>query len=410
MRNEKRFHRGWLMPFACMIMIASTSLLSAGMSTNLNAIKNVFGLSGTATSTIMTVRSISAFLVMFVADRYFEKFGLRFGTALAMVIGSLAFLIFAFGNGNIGAYYAAGAVGGITYAYGLMLPASMLIKRWFNKHRALALSICSAGTGLCSIIGAPVIQLLLDRYGIKTAFLLQGAFLLFVSVLLLLVIVNTPGEKGLEPVGGEAYLPENGKKVPKRTEALPRTWFVLLFIAVTLIGLNSSPCSSHLTLNFTTDGFPAMTVAKALSVYGFVLIASKLVYGEILDRLGAVKTIWIFGGLMIAGKILCFLATYAGAMVPFLYFSVIIYGLGVPVETLGYPNWCVDLTSAEDYPKVLSKLQMAYQFGALLGSSLPGVSCDLTGTYGWFYFVCAVLMTVSLAIVLLAYRKLVRKP
>lgn len=396
------------MPFACMIMIASTSLLSTGMSTNLNAIKNTFGLSGTATSTIMTVRSVSAFLVMFVSEKYFEKLGIRTGTALAMLIGTAAFLVFAFGNGSIAAYYAAGAIGGVTYAYGLMLPASMLMKRWFNKHRGLALSICSAGTGLCSIIGAPVIQTMVDRYGIRTSFLLQGAFLAAVSIFLFSVIVNFPADAGLEPVGGADYVPENRKKGPGRTEALPKSWVTLLFIATTLIGLNSSPCSSHLTLNFTTDGFEAMTVAKALSVYGFVLIASKLIYGQILDRIGAVKTIWVFGALMIAGKVLCWAATYAGGAVWFLYLSVIVYGTGVPVETLGYPNWCAELTSPKEYTRVLSRLQMGYQLGALLGSSLPGVSCDLTGTYGWFYFACAILMAVALGIVLLGYRKFLR--
>ena len=404
MSTERKFHRGWIMPFVCSIMIAATSLLSTGMSTNLNAIKNTYGLSGTASSMIMTVRSISAFLVMFVSDRYFEKLGVRKGTALAMILGVFAFLVFAFGNGKIAAYYFAAAIGGITYAYGLMLPASMLLKKWFNKHRGLALSIASAGTGLCSIIGAPLLQTIIDHHGLKTAFLYQGAFLLAVSLLLFTVLIDDPAKVGLEPVGGKDYVTEKKKTGHRVNAELPGFWIAMLFFATVLVGLNSSPASSHLTLNFTTAGFDAMSVAKALSVYGFMLIIAKLVYGQVLDKLGAVKTVWIFGTVLILGKVLCWFAYYVSG-ISYVFIAMLIYGMGVPIETLGYPNWCADLTTAEKYPKVLSKLQMGYQLGALLGSSLPGVFCDLTGSYGWFYLIGAVLMGVTFIIVLIAYRK-----
>ena len=407
MKGTNKIHRGWVMPFMCAVMIAGTSLLSTGMSTSLNAIKGTYGLSGTKTSMIMTVRSISAFIVMFVSTRYFNKFGIRKGTALAMVPGVIAFLIFAYAKGSITAYYIAAAAGGITYAYGLMLPASMLLKRWFNKHRGLALSIASAGTGLCSIVGAPLLQTIIDKLSLTAAFLFQAFFLLFVSVLLLLIIVDDPKEAGLEPVGGKDFEAASGKKGNEAAGAMTRKWTALMFISALIIGVNASPASSHLTLNFTTDGFDAMLVAKAISVYGFTLIIAKILYGTVLDKIGAQKTILLFGTIVITGKIMCWAATYANGTA-FLFAAACIYGFGVPIETLGYPNWCADLSNAQQYPVLLSTLQMGYQLGALLGSSLPGISCDLTGTYGWFYLSGAVFMAVAFIIMLTAYKKLYR--
>lgn len=408
MQQKKTFHRGWRMPFVCMIMVAATSLFSTGMSTNLNAIKTIYHLSGTLSSTIVTIRSVSAFLVMLAADRYFEKFGVRCGTAAAMLIGVLGFVLFAVGNGNIFIYYLAAALGGITYSYGLMLPSSILLNKWFNQHRGLAFSIASAGTGLCSVIGAPVIQTLIERYDLKTAFLAQAAFLLAVSLMLLLVVVNDPAEVSAEPVGGAGYMPEKKKSAGagKRTEALPKHWVALLVLVTTMIGASTSPASAHLTLNFTTNGFDAMTVAKAVSVYGVTLILAKLLCGWVNDRLGAVKTIYIYGTVLAVGKTLCWLTMYRSG-IPFLFVTMIFYGAGVPVETLGYPNWCADLTIPQNYTKVLSRLQTGYQLGALLASSVPGIIYDATGYYSWYYLGCAVTEILALGIVLAAYRRFV---
>ncbi len=400
-------HRGWLMAAMCTTMVASTSLLSTGFSTCLNAIRFTYGISATLTSTITTVRSISAFFIVMFANWYFKKFGIRVGVSIAMLFGAAAFLLFALANGNIIVYFIAAAVGGFNYAFGVMLSSSILINRWFRKHRGMALAIASAGTGLCSIVGAPVLQSIIDRYGITTSFFTQSAFLFAVALLLLLLVRNDPADVGLEPVGGADYqeLPAK-EKGNESAGKLPKVWLGILVFSIMMIGITTAPASSHLTLNFTMDGLDAMTVAKALSVYGFVLIASKMVYGLLIDRIGAVKIIWIYGSVIVIAKIMAWAATYIPTE-PFLFMTLCIYGLGVPIETLGYPNWAANMSSREEYPILLKKLQLGYQLGGLVGASLPGVICDLTGTYGWFYLLCSILNTASFVIVLIAYRKFV---
>lgn len=402
-----RIHRGWLMAALCMIMVASTSLLSTGFSTCLNAIRATYGISATLTSTITTVRSISAFVIVMFANRYFKKFGIRVGISIAMLFGAAAFLLFALADGNIAVYFIAAAVGGFTYAFGVMLSASILINRWFRKHRGMALSIASAGTGLCSIIGAPVLQRIINIYGITTSFFVQSGFLLIVAILLLLLVRNDPADVGAEPVGGADYQELSVKKTGNASAVqLPAAWLWVMVLSVLLIGITTAPASSHLTLNFTTDGLDAMTVAKAISVYGFVLIASKMLYGVLIDKIGAVKIIWIYGSVIVLAKIMAWGATFVPTD-PFLFTTLIIYGLGVPIETLGYPNWAANMSTREEYPIMLKKLQLGYQLGGLIGASLPGVFCDLTGTYGWFYLLCAILNAASLAIVLIVYRRFV---
>jgi len=395
------------MPFVCMFMIMATSLFSSGMSTSMAAIRSTYKyISATATSNILTVRSVIAVIAVFFSESYFKRFNIRKGTSLAMLIGFVGMLFLAFGNGNIVLYYIGGAIGGITYAYGLMLPASMLLKRWFNEHRGIALSIASAGTGLCSVIGAPLIQSIVQKSGLKMAFFMQCVVLLFVAALLYFVAIDDPSEIGLEPLGGKDFVVEKKSSSKKfKSTGLTKQGLLFLLIAAFFIGIGAAPASSHQTLNFVTNGYDAMTVAKAISLYGLTLIISKIIYGSVLDRFGAVSTIWIYGSIMLIGRILLGLGGCMFLNNTLMFSALIINGAGVPIETLGYPNWCADLSSKEEYPKQIKHLQFGYQLGGLLGAPLPGIVCDATGYYGSFYFFAGILSTAAFALALITYKK-----
>ena len=75
--------------------------------------------------------------------------------ALAAVLACVSFLLFAAAK-SLAAYYFAGAVAGVSYALGSMVPASILMRRWFRAHSGLAIGICSAGTGLATVVFSPL--------------------------------------------------------------------------------------------------------------------------------------------------------------------------------------------------------------------------------------------------------------
>jgi len=370
--------------------------------------REVLGLTNTQTSLILTVRSIAAFIASLFSAKYFHKLGVKVGMLIAMGFGVLAFVIFTAAGANMPMNFLAAAIAGICYSYGMMLPASMLMKNWFNKGRGLALAVASCGTGLVSIVFAPLVQSVVNKNGIKAAFLLQAGVIAAVALLLLLFAVDKPEQKGLEPLGGTDWQPAAKKAVePKEATSLSRGWYIALIAATALVGMSASPCSANFTNNFVTAGFNNMDVAYAIRVYGFVIIGSKILFGRCVDKLGTFRTTVIFQVICMMGMTCIALVNFY-VKVPFMYVSLIILAIGCVFQTLGYPNWAADLDSAH-YVTTIARCQMGYQLGTVIGSVIPGFLADRMieiqgkASYAPAYFLFALCTIGSMIIVIGAY-------
>lgn len=127
------------------------------------------GFTNTQTSLITTVRSAAYLLGTFAIGRYYRRLGYRAGCALAAVLACVSFLLFAAAK-SLAAYYFAGAVAGVSYALGSMVPASILMRRWFRAHSGLAIGICSAGTGLATVVFSPLFTAIAESSGVTARF------------------------------------------------------------------------------------------------------------------------------------------------------------------------------------------------------------------------------------------------
>ena len=376
------------------------------MSTNLANLRLVLGFTGTQTSMILTVRSIAAFVVALFADKYFGLLGVKKGMIGAMIAGVVSFFIFSVAGLNLALYYVAAVVAGVAYSYGMMMPSSMLLKKWFNQSRGTAISLAGCGTGLVSIIFAPLVQSTVDRFGLKASFYLQGGFIALVAVILAVLVVEDPAQKGLEPYGGRDFVAVGRAK--KGDSSLSKKSVLLLAFATMLVGFTSSPASAHYSVTFTTEGFDAMTVAKIISIYGVVLVASKFIFGRVVDKIGARKSTVIYGTLCTLAILMIFLTRFFRS-VTWVTVTMVVVAVGVVIQTLGYPNWVSDLDS-KNYDHTLVRCQQGYQLGALVGSPLPGLIADATGTYTWAYLMFAVCTLIYVLIVLGIYASRKKHP
>lgn len=406
-KKQGKLHYGWVIAVCCILFVCGSSLVSTGMSTNLNAMRQHLGFTNTQTSMVLTLRSIVGFIAAVFSARYYEKLGLRNGICLAMLSGVLAFLLFIIGGKNIYIVYIGGAVSGVCYTFGMMLPASMLIKNWFNKSRGFALAIASCGTAAVSVIFAPLTQSMVDNHGIMSAFIMEGGYLLLMAVLLFFLIKDRPEMMGLEPYGGKDWVPETKGREPKEATSLTRGWYYAYIFAIVLIGIVASPANANHTNNFVTAGLKPMDVAKAISLYGILVTVSKILFGKAVDRVGTFATTMIYGLNFVIALSLEACVNF-NPRNWFMILSLAIYAFGTLVTSLGYPNWTVDLDSSH-YNKTLSRCQTGYQFGAIIGSYVPGVIADATGSYAGAYFFFAACIAIAVIIVAGAYNSQKKK-
>lgn len=114
----------------------------------------------------------------------------KFGYRVVVVAGGLMA-----GTGYILAYFASD-VYGLVLAIGLVsgsgcgfcfLPATVTVAMYFDRRRSLAIGLGSAGVGIGSFVCAPVIHLLIERFGWRGALLVGGAIQLHLCVIGLLL-------------------------------------------------------------------------------------------------------------------------------------------------------------------------------------------------------------------------------
>ena len=374
---------------------------SAGFSIIVNSLKSTYNLTGTASSFIFTAKNICAFIFVMFANKYYEKLGLRVGIALSYVYGIIGLLILRISGGSLVLIYLAAVFIGAMYAFCMILPMALLIRTWFNKSRALCMAICSAGTGLSTYLLSPLLQKRIAAEGMNGAYNTLMIFFAVGAIVMYLFLRSKPEDVGLEIYGGEDYV-EAGKKGIKKT-ALTQTnkaAVVAFIICAGLMGFAAPPAQQHLVLHFNAVGFDSMFVAKCYAYVGLALLISKPLLGVLSTKVpfGLLSVIYLV--LYIVSFLMAALLVHV-SWVPMV--ACIVYGIAGPICSLGYTNWVADFSTKEDYSKKVKNAQLAYQGCEIVGSLIPGVIFDVTGSYGGFYIISAVFMAIIIVTVIRFY-------
>ncbi len=397
----KTRHYSWL------ICAGSTLLLfcTVGLATSAFSVYQPYmiqagNLTNTQGSTILTVRSLAALFSLFFVDKFLRRTDIRLGALIALIGCTLSFVLFAVSHSFLG-YCAAAAVAGVSYGLGGMIPVSMLIDRWFVSHRAFALGICAAGTGVATIIAPPLLTALMEVTSVATAFFAEAAFIAVAAVTVFLLLRNRPEEMGLSALASEEAAAKAA--VPAREGGTNRSAMPYMLAAFVMIGAIANPGFSHLSVLYKTEGFDAMHVSFLISFVGAALTVGKCVYGRIADKLGSYKSGLVFFSLLVAGEGLSCFAGKTGFGVAMT--AMFCLGLGLPLSTVGLSVFAKELSSSVEYAKTLKRLQMAYMIGSLLFGPVPGMIADATGSYVPAYVLLSVCAAASMVLVLLSHKQ-----
>ena len=400
-------HYSWVVCVLCgFLLFVTIGTVYNGFSIYLPYIREAAGLTATQTSTLVTIRSLTALFAMFTISGYYRVFTPRAGTYLAVLGAAVTYLIFALSKGYFG-YCLGVALGGLAYSYGAMVPVSIIIQRWFVAHRGLALGIASTGTGLATVILPPVSTFVVERFSLKAAFGAEAVMILIIGTLIFLLLRNDPKEKGLLPLGVVEELPEETaeareKKTTGKGSGFSGSVWVLVGGATFILGAVANVGFAHLTLLYDKEGFPTMTVALLISITGFSIAVGKILYGLLTDRVGGNLSTFLTAVVLLIAHALCCLA-FNGS-VPIAVSAMVLIGLGYPISTLGPSVWAGDMTDPEHYTDALRNLQIMYALGSLVFTSVPGIMADHMGSYVPYYVLCVIFVAVAAGFIVLGYR------
>ena len=242
----KNIHRAWAVCLGCTLAL----LVCGGLCIN--------AFSVTQTSMITTACSVTFLLCMFVVNTYYDKLGYRAGLTLAVLLGVGSFVLFAEAR-TLPGYYLAGMLAGVSHGLGAMLPASILMLRWFSSRRGTAIGICAAGTGISAVVFSPILSALIERFSLRVCFYFEALMSLLAAGLVFLLIRESPEACGLAPYGTREEASSSEKQ--KLSIHPSRLRWAMLYLGVILIGSIALPGFAHMMILFTSSGFSGAQAA-----------------------------------------------------------------------------------------------------------------------------------------------------
>jgi MFS family permease len=366
---------GWVVVVAGGLMgcIAIGSLFS--LAVFLQPMSEATGWSRTGISTAMTLDFLSMGVAAFGWGALTDRFGPRpvmlagailtgLGLALASRVDSLLQFQLVYGI-VVGA-----AVGA------LLVPTMTTVIGWFDKNRAIAVSLVSAGMGMGPMTISPFASWLLQSQDWRSAQLTIAIICWVVMIPAALLMRRAP-----QAAPGAVAMP--GAADPGTTvgQALRSPQFIVLALT------NFCCCATHSGPIFHTVsyaiacGVPALIAVSIYSVEGLAGLGGRIVFGLAGDRFGAKQTV-VAGLLVQALAAGCYFFT---RQVGEFYIVAIVFGMAYGGVMPLYSVIAREYFPMRIMGTVIGATSMIASLGMALGPAAGGWIFDSQGSYGWLY-------------------------
>ena len=279
-----------------------------------------------------------------------------------------------------------------------------LISRWFVRRRGTAIGLATMGLGLGVLIIVPLTQILISRWGWRSAFMFLGALVLFATVPANAILQRrSPKEVGQLPDGDTAPPVDHPGPQPKRPRGA-HEWTLrsasrsFPFWGITIghlaLGTGLFMIYTHLVVYLVDQGFDKLVAAFILGLIGFMRIGGTVLWGFVSDRLGRDKAYGIATLIALAG-VACLIGIGSSSPPWFVYTFAILYGIGHSAGNPTYGALIGDIFGGSKVGTIFGFLEISFGLGMAFGAWLGGYAYDLTGSYRWPFSLGFVTFTIS---------------
>jgi len=269
-----------------------------------------------------------------------------------------------------------GAAGGSFYA-----PLMTIASAWFDRHRNLAVSLISAGTGMAPLIVAPFVRWLISTYDWRTAMLVVGVVATILLIPTALLIRRPP------PVIPPQGMPQHRERSPSTAQPMTaaQAFRTSAFAALALTHFACCAAHSgpifHMVTYAMVCGIAPMAAVSVYGVAGLSGLGGRLLLGLASDRLGA-KPVLVAGlavQAMAAGTY--YFVSHLGEFYALAVVFALAYGGVMPL----YATLVREYFGLHIMGTVFGAVSAAASFGMALGPVAGGWIFDTFNGYGWLY-------------------------
>lgn len=401
--------RPWLIcAICCLIFLFSNGVVSSSFNTTMAYIKDEFQLSASQASMVTSMRSLTAsFCLAFLLLGYKGKISIKPVILIALVSAIAAWIVFA--NAKDYKMLIVGSLLlGICFGFAGGSVITPIIRNWFITHRAFALGIVTASTGLANIIFPQFIKLVVASYSLQTVFYCIAGMFAVTLLIAIFFLHEEPVKVGYYPLGGENLASQGENNAPvvfKENSEYAPDWKCQVFMVIFIFCLSMFNYSAwaNFTLLFTGVGWEKADVANLMSMCGLFLMITKSGYGFISDKFSVRKSGWVFFLACFVSMVLCGL--FADVKNMALITAVfMIYCVGGIFSGVSLGVYAMEFSTRENTKYLSAIYYLLFNVFNLITVNIMGAIAEHNnGDYRPAYLVCAGLTVVGFICVKLAY-------
>ena len=322
-----------------------------------------FGTGKGQTAVVFGVTTFSFFWLSLITGRLADRFGPRpvMLAGAASLFGGL--MITSTVNSITVGYITYGAGAGFAGACGY-IPMVATVGGWFDRHRAAAVGISTAGIGVGTLVMNPLATRLLESYSWRTTFRIIGVAGTLILVVCALLVARIPGSTNQsESRFGEAL----------RSAVFRRLWLAALFSGMALFVpfVFIVPYAKQ-------NGVTPSTAAWLVGLLGGSSVISRIGFGALTKRYGAFR-LFRFGLLLYPVGYVVWLASGSSYLMLMLF--VIVFGTGYGSFVAVSPLVLADRFGVIGLGSLMGLLYTTQGLGGLLGPPIAGQLIDSTDSY-----------------------------
>ena len=387
-RRAPRIHRAWWVAAVSFVALVGAAGFRATPSVFIDPLHEEFGWSHGTVSAAVSVNVLLYGLTSPFSAALMERYGIRRIVSAALLLIAAGSGLTVFMDATWQLILCWGFLVGLGTGSMALAFAATVANKWFIQRRGLVSGILTAGGAAGQLIFLPLVALLVEGPGWRTASLTVALAALAVVPLVLFVLRDRPEDVGLHPYGaGPDYVtpslaPPGAAKRALRAlrDAARSKVFWLLAGTFAVCGASTNGLvGTHFVPAAHDHGMPVPAAASLLAVIGIFDLVGTVASGWFTDRFDARRLLAVYYALR--GVSLLFLPLlFAQSVHPSMLFFVVFYGLDW-VATVPPTIALCRRHFGEDGAIVFGWVLASHQIGASVVAFLTGLARDAFGSY-----------------------------
>lgn len=266
--------------------------------------------------------------------------------------------------------------------------------KWFPPHKkGMITGIVVAGIGFASVFYSPLINYLMNNFGISKSFLILGIVTFVLAVILAQFLSNPPEGynpgKAVSTAESTAVNPIQGNEMSWKemikTADFYKLWVMLAFSAAAGLMIIGHIATIARTQANWEGGYLLVALLAIFNTLG------RLLGGTVSDKIGRINLMRLAFLLQAVNMALFGLFTTTGTLA----IGVILAGLCYGATFAVFPATTADLYGMKNLGANYGLIFTAWGLGGVIGPLTAGRIFDLTGSYNTAYIVSLILLLVA---------------